>query len=57
MARGAISEIVSDSHCRVLRVNVGALTVRFEASAPRDLRDTLSAAMMPSAGKTPHPPA
>jgi hypothetical protein len=48
MAGGAISEIGSYSRCRVLHVNVGALRVRFEASALRDLPDTFSAAMMPS---------
>lgn len=46
MARGVVSEIVYCSHCRVFHVNVGALTVHFEAAALRDLRDTLSAALV-----------
>lgn len=45
MARGAITEVVYCRDCRVFHVNVGVLTVHFEATALRDLRDTLSAAL------------
>lgn len=45
LARGVVSEVMYCSHCRVFHVNVGALTVHFEAAALRDLRDTLSAAL------------
>lgn len=45
LARGAVSEVMYCSHCRVFHVNVDALTVHFEAGALRDLRDTLSAAL------------
>lgn len=45
LARGAASEVMYCSHCRVFHVNVGVLTVHFEAAALRDLRNTLSAAL------------
>lgn len=45
LARGAVSEVVYCSQCRVFHVNVDALTVHFELVALRDLRDTLSAAI------------
>lgn len=45
LARGVVSEVMYCSHCRVFHVNVGALTVHFEAGALRDLRDTVSAAL------------
>lgn len=45
MARGAISEVMYCRHCQVFHVNVDALTVHFQATALRDLRDTLSVAL------------
>ena len=45
LARGVVSEVVYCSSCRVFHVNVGTVTVHFEAAALRDLRDTLCAAL------------
>ena len=45
LARGVVSEVMYCSHCRVFHVNVGAVTVHFEAAALRDLHDTLAAAL------------
>ncbi len=45
LAHGVVSEVMYCSHCRVFHVNVGALTVHFEAGVLRDLRDTVSAAL------------
>lgn len=59
LARGLASQVMYCSHCRVFHVNVGAVTVHFEAAALRDLRDTLAAAlaayehMAPSAAAEP----
>jgi hypothetical protein len=45
IASGAISDVMYCRHCQVFHVNVGALTVHFEPTALRDLRDTLAAAL------------
>ncbi len=45
LARGAGSEVRYCSDCRVFHINIGPLTVRLEASAAQDLRDTVSMAL------------
>ena len=46
LARGQVSEIMYCRNCRVFHVNVDAVTVHFDAAALRDLRNTLSAALL-----------
>lgn len=46
LARGVVSEIMYCRNWGVFHVNVGAVTVHFDAPALHDLRDTLSAALV-----------
>lgn len=45
LARGAVTEVVYCRHCRVFHVNVGAVTVHFDAPALWDLHDVLAGAL------------
>lgn len=45
LAHGVAAEVAYCRKCGVFHVNVDALTLRFRATARRDVRDTLSAAL------------
>lgn len=45
LARGVVAEVMHCCKCGVFHVNVGAITVHFEAPALRDLQEVLAEAL------------
>ena len=45
LAKGSVADVEYCAACAIFHVNVDSMSIRFRATALRDLRDTLSAAL------------
>jgi hypothetical protein len=45
LARGVVAEVEYCTACRIFHVNIDSVSLRFRATALRDVRDTLAAAL------------